>query len=1111
MSRHSYRIGSLLVLLLLINTLPTAPATDGEIVPREPTGTRGTIVVNASGGGDYTRIQWAIDNASEGDTVYVEEGTYEENLVINKTISLVSVGREFVTIMGNGNDDVVEIMANWVNLTGFHIMNDLDEDMETGGSGICLNANYDPKYHYYHVRDNYCRIENNSCVGFNCGIYVEYSNGNIIKNNILTYNQYGISEHGDGNFIKKNDCSHNKIGIELLGADDSEIINNTCNSNSRDGIKLEDSSGNNITGNICNNNGDMGISIGTAKQWECWYNRCNMNTCSNNTNGIRIRGDSDYNEIVDNLCDSNELYGISLFGLEVEKTWYPGSYITYSPENTLVENNSFNENSIGLFFKFSNLNEITNNTFILNREYSIHIGVDSHDNVIHHNDFIIDISSGNQAFDDGSDNTWDDGRGGNYWSDYSVRYPDAVWMGDVWDTPYEIEGSESPKDRFPLVEPVNKFSPIALAGPDATIILGETVIFNGSVSLGYPSISNYTWSFVYMDTTMHLYGPFQSFTFYITGIHQVTLIVTDSIGRKDVDTMTITVIDNVAPIAYAGPDDTIERLQTYRFNGSLSSDNVGIASYLWSFYYEPEWITVHGIFPAFTFSDVGVYHIALTVTDIAGNQANDTMVLTVLYRDTDKYVIVDSSGKGDYRRIQDGIENVSVGGTVYVREGIYRENIVIDKQIDLIGAGIHNTTIEGPWTEDYGVIQINTNWVNVSGFKISSQYGHLSGITLLNASNCQIFENYITECCYGIHLLGSSHNRIWNNICQNNSQGMNVSGSSNIIHDNTCNYNGVGIRIVDFAGNSIVTSNNCSMNDWVGITLIGNSNNLTNNVCNDNCRGIYVYYSESNRVLFNILENNQDYNIKLEESYKNDIHHNNFVLESQTGIQAFNNCADNSWDDGSEGNYWSDYTARYPNAVKTGNTWDTPYEIDGGNSRDDHPLYSPNVYVPIIPTAVAGQDVEIELNGTVVFDSSGSLDDMGIINYTWTFLYDGKQITLTGATPLFRFEISGTYVVTLTVTDAQGNTGTDVIYVEVLPKKIIPTSDDVDPVDDDGEDTEKGGGVAVWIWLMGAFLFMGIIVILVIFLRRNKSGEEDMSGEDELGRVGKDDGADNDG
>ena len=203
MSRHCCRIGSLLVLLMLFNTLPTAPAIDGEIVPQEPKGTRGAIVVTASGGGDYTHIQWAIDNASDGDTIYVEAGIYKENLVINKTISLVGVGREFVTIMGNENDDVVEIMANWVNLTGFHIMNDLDEDMETGGSGICLNANYDPKYHYYHVRDNYCRIENNSCVGFSCGIYVEYSNGNIIKNNILTYNQYGISEHGDGNFIEK--------------------------------------------------------------------------------------------------------------------------------------------------------------------------------------------------------------------------------------------------------------------------------------------------------------------------------------------------------------------------------------------------------------------------------------------------------------------------------------------------------------------------------------------------------------------------------------------------------------------------------------------------------------------------------------------------------------------------------------------------------------------------------------------------------------------------------------------------------------------------------------------------------------------------------------------
>jgi len=51
----------------------------------------------------------------------------------------------------------------------------------------------------------------------------------------------------------------------------------------------------------------------------------------------------------------------------------------------------------------------------------------------------------------------------------------------------------------------------------------------------------------------------------------------------------------------------------------------------------------------------------------------------------------------------------------------------------------------------------------------------------------------------------------------------------------------------------------------------------------------------------------------------------------------------NSWDNGCEGNYWSDYAARYPEASQVNNTgiWDTPYEIDA-NNIDRFPLM--NVY-----------------------------------------------------------------------------------------------------------------------------------------------------------------------
>jgi nitrous oxidase accessory protein NosD len=85
----------------------------------------------------------------------------------------------------------------------------------------------------------------------------------------------------------------------------------------------------------------------------------------------------------------------------------------------------------------------------LNNRWGIWLST-SKQNTIYHNNF---INNGENARDE-SVNTWDDGKYGNYWSDYEERYPNAKpklfkpWM---WDTPYEIEDYTN-KDMCPLIE-----------------------------------------------------------------------------------------------------------------------------------------------------------------------------------------------------------------------------------------------------------------------------------------------------------------------------------------------------------------------------------------------------------------------------------------------------------------------------------------------------------------------------------------------------------------------------------------------------------------------------------------------------------------------------------
>ena len=85
-------------------------------------GTAITITVNDEGNADYTKIQDAIDNSTNGDTIRVFEGTYTENIIVNKSLSLIGNGSEITVIDGGENGDVVMITADWVNISGFFVI-----------------------------------------------------------------------------------------------------------------------------------------------------------------------------------------------------------------------------------------------------------------------------------------------------------------------------------------------------------------------------------------------------------------------------------------------------------------------------------------------------------------------------------------------------------------------------------------------------------------------------------------------------------------------------------------------------------------------------------------------------------------------------------------------------------------------------------------------------------------------------------------------------------------------------------------------------------------------------------------------------------------------------
>jgi len=88
--------------------------------------------------------------------------------------------------------------------------------------------------------------------------------------------------------------------------------------------------------------------------------------------------------------------------------------------------------------------------------------------------------------------------------------------------------------------------------------------------------------------------------------------------------------DIAVPTAVAGEDVTIDQGDDASLDGSLSTDNVGIVTFTWSFEYEGGTIILDGVVPAFSFQEVGEFIVRLTVEDGAGLIATDELVVTVL-------------------------------------------------------------------------------------------------------------------------------------------------------------------------------------------------------------------------------------------------------------------------------------------------------------------------------------------------------------------------------------------------------------------------------------------------------------------------------------------------
>lgn len=230
---------------------------------------------------------------------------------------------------------------------------------------------------------------------------------------------------------------------------------------------------------------------------------------------------------------------------------------------------------------------------------------------------------------------------------------------------------------------------------------------------------------------------------------------------------------------------------------------------------------------------------------------------------------------GNYSTIQDAINNSNDNDTVYVYDGKYYENIVINKSINLMGSNKNSVSIFG--NGKLYAILVKSSWVNISGFTIKN--GEV-GICILEYSFNNISENIIENNVEGLHLDNSSNNKITKNIIKNKGKESAIicyDSCNNLILENMFVDNLVSLYLGRWSDNNMISNN--SITDYsFGIRMDFSFNNvIQKNLIETGGRGVYLTNSKYNNITYNNIYNNTYCGIYIDNLKDNVISPNNFT------------------------------------------------------------------------------------------------------------------------------------------------------------------------------------------------------------------------------------------
>ncbi len=994
--------------LMTVTNFPHFVSDISSIQGVPASGRRGSLRVNTTGSGDYTAIQAAIDNSSTGDTIIVDPGTYTENITISKSLQLVGSGPDATVIEGEGASNVVFINASWVNVSGFNINN---SEMGFGCSGLyiydsnnckvdnnlftnCWNGihsvhsegNTFSNNTFLQIRanaiglnnSNFTNIINNTCESEEAeGAYLFESHWNIIRDNIYDNNDFGIYIIGTNNSIYNNSCNSNSMqGIILLRSGFNQVYNNTCNWNSMYGILISESNFNLIFSNICDGNRDSGIYAISSESNSIFNNTCDENW----DDGIHIRY-SHNNEIFSNTCKDN---------------WYRGIYLDNSFSNYIKDNNCYS-NSYGIYLMESRYNNVFSNECEFNN-YGIQIDYSLLNSVINNscesnNDGINILNSesnnitGNICYDNNADGIEISSSSSNYVSDNICES--------------------------------NYYSGIRIYRSDLNLLINNTCILNRYDGL---SLYNSNENIIVNNTSKNNFGE---------GVH----------------------LDESDSNEILNNNFNSNRRGIYLYN----SDNNEI------FNNGCDYNSRDGIYISFSHSN------ELFNNTFTENQREGISI-----------------SNSDWNSIENNTCDLNTwnGLSLYYSDNnnLSKNNCSFneDDGIILYSSQQNNVRNNSISSNNNGIVLSHSSSTNLTentcrynredGIKISSSHRNYVRNNSINSNNNGIllrfsYWNVVTgNICMnvntGIYLYLSDDNIISGIKSENNVYGIKLYGAfSNLLSDSIFSLNKRDGIYIEESNNNIILNNTILSNNGNGTTLNQSYNNIiyncqfednyngisnsegwkndfsNNDIIDGKGSGIALFYSQNTIITYNSISDNSECGIYLTGSINNTIHHNDLIHSQHQVSLAYDDGWNNSWDDGTEGNYWSNYLFHNYNAGTYGKIWDIPYQIEGNSSQDNCSLRFPVDRYLEIPIACAGPDMTIDQFDKFVFNSTLSFDHIGIENFSWSFRYDDREVKIFGPSPSFGFNIMGVYEILLTVNNSRGETDDDTFFITVLDRE----------------------------------------------------------------------------